>query len=500
MRTLLLIISVLLSGSEQSDKIGHLKELPLIEKPPSKTSKEVIEKGISVTLNTNMEYLSQTSTQKVTLAVKVQANDGPIILENRLPVDLVITADTSHSMVGESLVLMKEAILFVIKNMEACDRLALFSFENYTTNLLDFTPMDAEGKKKAEQLVKKLIASGGTNIHRAMKITFDHIKKRKFQNPVTSVLLISDGLDLYQKSVEPFRKLAMDFEDYMRSAGDSYRINSFGISKSHDEKALSVFAKVSGGSFYYLQKADQLKTAFADSVGQLLSVVGRKAYIAVILDERVSFLEKYGDSWIPPTVQLVEKITGKSFKSGNLEKVGIIRVELLSAGMSRTYVADLGITLSEAQILNTAAFAFATSTFSFVSSFGSVATNCALGKFVRPTNGEINGEVEEEGARVRGGKILNKARAKALAGDFDGAESELNSFNLATRMNGALSDSFKNRMDLIFDPKKISDPKTAEEASMVLNNQQFSLNVPSFAGVNNFVQKKMNAEIVGSTH
>lgn len=499
MKTLLVIFAMLASGLEGNDKIGHLTEMGIIEKPASSTPREVIEKALSINLSTNIENLGQTSTQKVTLAIKVEAQDSPVMLANRLPVDLVITADTSHSMVGHPLALLKEAILFAIKNMEACDRLAIFSFENYTSNLLEFTPMDTEGKKKAEAIVKKLIASGGTNIHRAMRLSFDHIKNRKFKNPVTSLLLISDGLDLYQKSADPFYKLANEFDAHMRSVGESYRVNSFGISKDHDEKALSAFARVSGGSFYYLQTADQLKTAFADSLGQLLSVVGRNAYIAVLLDERVSFLEKYGEAWVPTTAQLAEKIIGQPVGQINLEKVGIIRVELISAGMSRTYIADLGVSLTPAQMKSSTGFSLATSFFSFVSWVGAFTNNFTLEKVVRATGGQVNREVEEDAQRAKGGKTLQEARAKALGGDFNGAESTLNSFNLATRMNNALSDAFKDRLGLVFDPKKTTDPKTAEEAAFVLNNQQFSVNIPNFASMNSSIQKMMNSALIGST-
>jgi uncharacterized protein with von Willebrand factor type A (vWA) domain len=38
-------------------------------------------------------------------------------------------------------------------------------------------------------------ATGGTNIAAAMDVSLAILKQRRFQNPVTSVLLLSDGLD-----------------------------------------------------------------------------------------------------------------------------------------------------------------------------------------------------------------------------------------------------------------------------------------------------------------
>ncbi len=43
--------------------------------------------------------------------------------------------------------------------------------------------------------IANIKATGGTNIAAAMDVSLAILKQRRFQNPVTSVLLLSDGLD-----------------------------------------------------------------------------------------------------------------------------------------------------------------------------------------------------------------------------------------------------------------------------------------------------------------
>lgn len=55
--------------------------------------------------------------------------------------------------------------------------------------------MDDRNKLSVKQFVSEITAKGGTDIDLGMKEAFSFVKSRKNQNPVTSVFLLSDGLD-----------------------------------------------------------------------------------------------------------------------------------------------------------------------------------------------------------------------------------------------------------------------------------------------------------------
>ena len=50
------------------------------------------------------------------------------------------------------------------------------------------------------------------------------------------------------------------------------KIYTFGFGSDHDEQLLSDIASAGQGSYYYVEKEDQIAAAFADALGGLLSV------------------------------------------------------------------------------------------------------------------------------------------------------------------------------------------------------------------------------------
>lgn len=118
-------------------------------------------------------------------------------------------------------------------------------------------------------------ATGGTNIAAAMDVTYAILKQRKFQNPVTSVLLLSDGLD---EGVEEKVKILQ--EQY--GIQESFTINTFGYGDDHDADLMDNLAKLKDGTFYFIDKVDDVGECFADCVGGLISVVAKSGVISVL--------------------------------------------------------------------------------------------------------------------------------------------------------------------------------------------------------------------------
>ncbi len=58
------------------------------------------------------------------------------------------------------------------------------------------------------------------------------------------------------------------------------RLFAFGFGSDHSEQLLSELAAAGQGQYYYIEKEDQIPTAFADALGGLLSVSAQN----VVLD------------------------------------------------------------------------------------------------------------------------------------------------------------------------------------------------------------------------
>lgn len=113
--------------------------------------------------------------------------------ENRPGLDLIISIDTSGSMSGNKIALVKETLEFLIKELKPIDRLALIEFNSSEKVLAGFNPITEENKQKYLEIVKNIKAGGSTNIKASIKRCLDMILARKESNEVTSLLFLSDG-------------------------------------------------------------------------------------------------------------------------------------------------------------------------------------------------------------------------------------------------------------------------------------------------------------------
>lgn len=92
------------------------------------------------------------------------------------------------------------------------------------------------------------------------------LSNRRYKNPVTSIFLLSDGLDPQAKQKIPILVSSKCQEL-------NYTINTFGFGSDHDPELMSGISKLKDGSFFFIEKLDKVDEAFVSALGGLLSVV-----------------------------------------------------------------------------------------------------------------------------------------------------------------------------------------------------------------------------------
>jgi len=97
-------------------------------------------------------------------AETVGLEDSAAELDERMPVDVVCVLDVSSSMSGQKVQLVKDAVAFVISEMQPNDRLSIVSFNHSAQRHTPLKKMTSEGKDSSQQALMQLFASGGTSI------------------------------------------------------------------------------------------------------------------------------------------------------------------------------------------------------------------------------------------------------------------------------------------------------------------------------------------------
>ena len=93
--------------------------------------------------------------------------------EAPLPKDLIFVLDQSGSMGGEKIEQAKEALQFILRNLNPDDRYAVLAFSDITESLhTELQPVTPESIAESSAWVDRIAAGGGTNIDEALSLGF----------------------------------------------------------------------------------------------------------------------------------------------------------------------------------------------------------------------------------------------------------------------------------------------------------------------------------------
>lgn len=226
---------------------------------------------------------------------------------------------------GEKMKQVKETLNYLLELLNEDDRVMLVQFENNAKRILPLTRSSKENKKKITDAIQSLHAGGGTNISSGMALALKGIKERKYQNPVTSVFLLSDGCDGYGSQCVNFLKQNGEIQD------NPYTINSFGFGAGHDPVLMNEICKFKDGNFYYVENIDTVDEMFIDALGGLFSVVAQNLEIKTKLEKGnkifndVMVSKTYGEMW-------------KYDENNNLYNINIVQ---LISGVSKEFLLEI---------------------------------------------------------------------------------------------------------------------------------------------------------------
>ncbi|CAL0304070.1 unnamed protein product [Lupinus luteus] len=205
---------------------------------------------------------------------------------SRASVDLVTVLDVSGSMGGTKLALLKRAMGFVIQNLGPSDRLSVIAFSSTARRVFPLRQMTDTGRQQALQAVNSLVANGGTNIAEGLRKGAKVFVDRRWKNPVSSIILLSDGQDTYTASSRPnvetnYQLLVPKSIHRNNGTGLSIPVHAFGFGSDHDATSMHSISDISGGTFSFIETEDVIQDAFAQCIGGLLSVVVQELQVKV---------------------------------------------------------------------------------------------------------------------------------------------------------------------------------------------------------------------------
>lgn len=170
--------------------------------------------------------------------------------EKRKDLALAVVLDRSYSMKGRGIELAKAATIAALDMLEEQHRFAVITFDSqpYETVPLQYV----RSRKRAEDLISRIQASGQTNIYPALQLTYRALAKSGAKSK--HVILLSDG------DTAP-----ADFERLVnRMNKEQITISTVALGKGADKELMANIAKWGKGRAYVAESAQSVPQIFIE--------------------------------------------------------------------------------------------------------------------------------------------------------------------------------------------------------------------------------------------
>ncbi|KAJ5794384.1 hypothetical protein N7457_000983 [Penicillium paradoxum] len=187
--------------------------------------------------------------------------DYPSINTIHIPLDLVVVIPVSSSMQGLKITLLRDALKFLVQNLGPRDRMGL-SWAGWPKILESIRPV---GQKSLRADVVE-----GANV------AMDLLMQRKVNNPVSTILLISDSSISDPESV-----------DFVVSRAEAAKvsIHSFGLGLTHKPDTMIELSTRTKGSYSYVKDWMMLRECVAGCLGALQTTSHQNVKLKLRLPE-----------------------------------------------------------------------------------------------------------------------------------------------------------------------------------------------------------------------
>ncbi len=196
-----------------------------------------------------------------------------------LPKDIVFVIDRSGSMSGEKIVQARDALSFILDQLNTNDRFSIVGFDDRLDVFASkLQPVDAQSRREAQRFVADLTARDATDLDAALERGLRILRESPPRTGTTRlVIFLTDGLPTAGVT-DP---AAIAERARRNNSHVEARLHVFGVGYDVNSHLLDRLAAENGGSVTYVQPGENLELVLTDFY--------RRIAHPVLTDVRITF-------------------------------------------------------------------------------------------------------------------------------------------------------------------------------------------------------------------
>ena len=245
-KSLLAIIGLILATTAA---LAAMRTMETGNPPPVTGPVSAADKFVSLSTEVVQDKVLKGGNGQVTVSLNLTAARLPTLESNPAQAaDLVIVLDRSGSMEGKKLNDARQAVLRLLDQVGAEDRLALVTYANGVQTQSALVPMNATNRRQLAAVVKEVYAGGGTNLGGGLGQGIDMLMHTPGAERLRKVILVSDGL-ANQGITDPNALGRMA----TAAVENHFSISTVGVGLDFNESLMTAIADQGAGHYHFLE-------------------------------------------------------------------------------------------------------------------------------------------------------------------------------------------------------------------------------------------------------
>lgn len=195
-----------------------------------------------------------------------------------LPLNLSLVIDCSTSMDGDRLDYVKSTVQMIVKQLAPTDMLSIVSFNDRAEVLVQTTP--AEDALSILGPVRRLSASGGTEIYQGLLAGLEEMRKVPFEAHNNHLVLLTDG--------HTYGDGQTCLEAAKAAAKLGIAFTALGIGVDWNDQFLDDLVAPSGGQVTYIESPEQVHDQLQQRIEGLGAVYARNVRLLTEFEDGVT--------------------------------------------------------------------------------------------------------------------------------------------------------------------------------------------------------------------
>lgn len=202
--------------------------------------------------------------------------------KEHVPLNISVVVDRSGSMEGDKLNYTKEALKYVVNNLDSRDVISIVLYDTDVEVFLE--PQRLEDKSELLKRIDKIVTAGSTNLEGGIRKGYKLVKSAKKlmgTEMINRVLLLSDGLaNVGISDPEALSAITKGFFEE-----DRISISTFGVGNDYNENLMAKIAMHGGGLYYFIYSPEKLPAIFNEELKGMSKVISKNTMLKIKFPE-----------------------------------------------------------------------------------------------------------------------------------------------------------------------------------------------------------------------